>query len=254
MAGVDRLQKDRPLPTALFPGALQGPTWGGKGHRSSAQRAPASFPGSASTCGSKRQKGRRAGFLEAQPSPFRPPDPHPWGRTPGSWGTRHSFQDKLSAKRSEIPRNTRLPGSGPALPHWERRGPPWPPGEAAGPAAEDAPSRPPARPLSQPGIAPPSPAPEPRVPEPTSSSLAPPRPAPTPGPVPGLRAQASGPRTRVAGKVGCASRALAPEPRRSGTSFAEPCLGSRPTGPRCTAERYCGARGSLWGPRGRRLP
>lgn len=131
--------------TLLSPTALQAPTCGGRGHRPSGQRAPASSAaGSATTCGFKAQKSwvvwPRRGLCRLPPRPSTPrensesPSRHapPSGKALGDPGPK--------ASRQRV-----------ALPHGDSGVLPGRPGATAGAAAEEAPSQPaPGRPAGRP--------------------------------------------------------------------------------------------------------
>lgn len=107
--GAERTERDwASLSHPSLPGPSRAPTCGGRGHRPSGQRAPASSAGPAITCESKAQSWG-AGHDEALPSPS--PGPDRQRKNSASPSARHSFQDELLAKRFELP-GRGLPRSG----------------------------------------------------------------------------------------------------------------------------------------------
>lgn len=184
------------------------PTCGGRGHRPSGQRVPASSARSATTCGSKAHNWALA---SARAPPFRFQN---WGaQTNGAASesprARDSFQDKVIAKRLEIP--WPRPYQEPiALPRKDSGAPPGLPEATGAEVEEEEPfqlgqqsRQPAAAPLARPRG--PAPLARPRRPR-----LAP-RPAPSwPGRVPRPAHQ---PRPRPAHRQASA-RVLSPKPEK----------------------------------------
>lgn len=111
---VQRGQRRTGLPLhTLSPTVLQTPTFRGRGHRPSGQRPPASSAGSGTTYGSKAQKSWGAALGEGPALSL--PGPARQRRTPNAMSARHSFQEELSAKRSEISGRNLLGGGSPYL-------------------------------------------------------------------------------------------------------------------------------------------
>lgn len=227
VAGVDRLQKDRPLPPPSFPApsrVLPGEAKATGPRHSELPPPPLAQPPPAGP------RGRRAGVLASMrpsPLPSCPQTRNPGGGlwVPGARATPSRTNFQQSARRS---RETRaFPGAGPPYPTGSeeaRRGrqekqrgrqrrmrhPARLPARSASQG-----SRRPARPLN----------PESRSPRRPRS----PRPGPPQRPAP-ARDCARKPPARVPGKVGCSSRALVPNPGGQGPPLQNPVWALVPLG------------------------